>query len=96
MKISWTPKSQNDLQDMYDYISQDNPVAAKNLVLTIKKKVELLAKFPFAGREGRVPNTRELVISGTNYFVAYRVLKNKDIDILAVIHQARDYGETLH
>jgi plasmid stabilization system protein ParE len=43
-----------------------------------------------AGREGRVTGTRELVIRGTPFIVAYRLERN-EVSILAVMHAARKW-----
>jgi len=45
-----------------------------------------------AGRDGRVLGTRELVISGTPFLIAYRIEK-KEVRILAVLHAAREWPE---
>ena len=45
-----------------------------------------------AGRERRVVGTRELVIAGTPFLVAYRIEKN-EVHILAVLHAAREWPE---
>jgi toxin ParE1/3/4 len=52
--------------------------------------IEVLERHPEAGRRGRVPGTRELVILGTPFLVAYRVT-GKGIDILALLHGARKW-----
>jgi plasmid stabilization system protein ParE len=46
------------------------------------------------GRSGRVAGTRELVIAGTPYLVAYRV-EAKAVVILAVIHGAQRWPDEL-
>jgi toxin ParE1/3/4 len=45
-----------------------------------------------AGREGRVAGTRELVIRGTPFIVAYRLERN-EVQILAVMHAAIKWPE---
>jgi toxin ParE1/3/4 len=45
-----------------------------------------------AGREERVAGTREMVISGTSFLVAYRIEKN-EVRILAVLHATREWPE---
>ena len=52
--------------------------------------VELLATHPASGRIGRVPGTRELVITGTPYIVPYRV-RGDAVEILRVFHGARKW-----
>lgn len=52
----------------------------------------LLVKNPNVGRLGRVSGTRELVVSRTPYIVVYRV--GARVEILAIIHGARDWPES--
>jgi plasmid stabilization system protein ParE len=42
-----------------------------------------------------VPDTRELVISGTPYIVAYTVLDRQKVEILAVFHGKQKWPESL-
>jgi plasmid stabilization system protein ParE len=49
---------------------------------------------PYAGRVGRVAGTREIIVPGTSYLVAYRVLDDM-IHVLAVLHGARRWPESL-
>ncbi len=46
------------------------------------------------GRNGRVPGTRELVISGTPYIAAYRLAGNA-LRILRIIHGAQEWPEEM-
>src|SRR2546429_486234 len=47
---------------------------------------------PISGRAGRVPGTRELIISNTPFIVAYAIEKT-DIVVLAVYHGAQHWPE---
>lgn len=85
MHIQWTKKAERNLEQVEEYIAEDNPQAAINTVRKILKAVELLAQQPALGRMGRVIDTRELIISDTPYIVPYRV-KNGRIQILRVLH----------
>jgi toxin ParE1/3/4 len=58
----------------------------------ILQAVELLAEQPGMGRVGRVPDTREFVITGTPYIAAYQVLEDTLV-ILRVLHGARQWPE---
>jgi plasmid stabilization system protein ParE len=46
------------------------------------------------GQPGRVIGTRELIVPGIPYVVAYRVRENA-VQVLAVIHSAQQWPTTL-
>jgi len=87
MRIQWTKGAERNLEQVEEYIVQDNPRAAVSTVLKIIKAVELLKEQPALGRVGRAVDTRELIINGTPYIVPYRV-KDGRIQILRVLHGA--------
>ena len=89
MKIRWLSTAENDLVALINYIAEDNPHIAINIFNTIRISVEKLKMFPFLGREGRVENTRELIIPYYPYIIVYRI--TKDILILAVFHTSRKW-----
>jgi addiction module RelE/StbE family toxin len=80
----------HDLQQIFEYIADDNVNAASKLLNEIDERVTLLLDNPSLGRAGRVENTKELVLTGTNYILPYRVVK-KQIQILAVFHTSREW-----
>ncbi|MBE9558019.1 MAG: type II toxin-antitoxin system RelE/ParE family toxin [Proteobacteria bacterium] len=90
MRIAWTVRAGSDLRLVRARIAQDNPDAAKATAARILDAVERLTDFPASGRQGRVPNTRELVIDGTPFVLPYRV-KGEVIEILGIIHGARKW-----
>lgn len=93
MNIRWSPEAIRDLASLRDFISQDDPSAAQRIVLRIIGSVEnLLPDHPQIGRAGRVPGTRELVISGTPYVVPYRV-QHGVLQVLRVYHGARQWPD---
>jgi toxin ParE1/3/4 len=83
VRIRWTEQAGRNLDDVEAHIAQDNPETALQVVLTIIRAVEQLLVYPNLGRPGRVPGTRELVISGTPFLVPYRV-RREAIEILRV------------
>ena len=88
MNLVWEEDALSDLEGIYEYIAQDNSGAATETTERITEAVALLEESPGMGRPGRVPNTRELVVSGTPYIVPYRV-RRRDIQILRVFHTAQ-------
>ncbi|MEH3146992.1 MAG: type II toxin-antitoxin system RelE/ParE family toxin [Methylobacterium frigidaeris] len=92
MRVLWTTAALASLEEITDFVARHNPVAALRLVDDIPARVNaLLAGNPMIGRAGRVAGTRELVLSGTPYLVAYRV--SDHVAVLAVLHGAREWPE---
>ena len=90
MKIRWLRLALNDLDEIAEYISKDNPEIATKLIQLIWNKVQLLKDHPHIGRPGRVENTKELYIESTPFIIPYRVI-NKNIEILRVFHTSRKW-----
>jgi toxin ParE1/3/4 len=88
VKIDWTLLASERMIALHDYIAESSLNAANSQVEIVLSAVDTLIDFPARGRPGRRRGTRELVISGTPYIVAYRVPEST-IVILAVIHGAR-------
>jgi toxin ParE1/3/4 len=95
MRLRWTAPALRDLEEIGDYIARDNTAAAARLVTDILDRTDLLAKHPHIGRPGRVPGTRELVVTDTPYIVPYRVCGDV-VQILAVLHGARRWPDSFN
>jgi toxin ParE1/3/4 len=93
MKVRWTSPALRDLEAIGDYIARDSPAAAGRIVIRILDQAELLAAHPHAGRAGRVPATREMIVSDTPFILPYRV-KGDVVEVLAVFHGARQWPES--
>lgn len=94
MKILWLKSAEADLNQTFDYLLDRKPQAALHTYGVIRQKVELLADHSHLGRAGRVENTRELVIGGTPYIVAYTVDQLREaVIILRVLHGRRLWPE---
>ena len=94
MNIVWTETAIRHLESVWEYLAVDSLTAAESQVERILQAAEALGQFPELGRKGRVPATRELVITDTPFLVAYRIHK-REIQILAVLHGARRWPDRL-
>ncbi len=94
MRVVWLVKALDDLEAIERFIEADNPAAARRAERTIKETVTLLGTHPRLGRPGRVQGSRELVVPGTPYIVAYAA-NGDQVTILAVIHGARMWPDAL-
>lgn len=85
-RVIWTEPALQDLDQIADYISLDNPVAAKKLVQDAFDRVERLNQHPKLGKsvqELEESVYRELVVSPCRIF--YR----KENDMVYIIHVMR-------
>ncbi len=94
MRIRWLRTALRNLQQEAEYIAQEDPAAAQRVVGRVGDAVRLLEDHPSMGRAGRVPGTRELVVSGTPYIVPYRV-RGQEIEMLRVYHGARKWPKRI-
>ena len=78
----------SQLTGIYDHIAEDNPTAAASQSRRIVDAAQRLIALPHLGHPGRIQGSRELVVAGTPYLIAYRI-HTKTIQILAVKHGAQ-------
>ena len=82
--IIWRPKAREDAGRIVDFIADRNPAAAA-------RKLHWMASLcdPYMHRTGRLPDTREAIIT-PNYILVYRI-GAEAIEILAVKHTRQQY-----
>ena len=90
MRVHWTETALAHLDGIYESIARDSEHYARRIVDRLTRRSRQIGSFPQSGR--RVPEydmkqIRE-VIEGS-YRIIYHI-KSARIDILAVIHGARD------
>ena len=87
----FSPSSRRDLLEILDNIAKDNLEAALRHVERLEEACWMLARNPLAGTK------RDDLLSGLrcwsvgNYVIFYQPLKD-GIEVLRVLHGARDYG----
>ncbi|MET4216292.1 toxin ParE1/3/4 [Bradyrhizobium sp. LB7.2] len=91
MKVVIHESAARDLDEIINWISQDNPRAAARLADRVRAKIERLAVSGLShiGRPGLLERTRELVEAP--YIIVYAIdLPNQLIDVLAILHGAKN------
>jgi len=86
-RLFWSSNAEADLDTITDYIARDDVMAAIGMRDEIERQIERLREFPLLGREGRLENTRELVVAHTPFVVIYTV--NDAIWLVRVLHGAQ-------
>ena len=88
MRVEWLRKALRNLDDEATFIATDDVVAARRVFKRILDAVAQLAEQPGLGRPGRMPGTREFVVTGTRYIVPYR-FRGATVEVLRVFHTSR-------
>jgi toxin ParE1/3/4 len=78
------------MREAWDFIAADNEIAADRVLSRIQTVGESLDRFPRLGHRGRQSDTREFVVSGTPYFLVYKLTRSH-VEITRVIHGARKW-----
>jgi toxin ParE1/3/4 len=90
MKVLWTETAQDHLDAIYAYIAQDSPEYALRMVDRLTRRSQQIADLPLSGRkvpEYEMEQIREVV--ERPYRIIYHI-KPDQIDVVAVLHGARD------
>jgi len=90
MKVRWLPRASNSLRRIRNHITLENQIAAKRVARLVIESAKRLAEFPESGRQGRIEETRELIIVGYPCIVVYR-LREQDVEIIEVIHTSHQW-----
>ena len=87
-EIRWTEQAADWLNNIYDFIYEENPTAAHKVVEQIYEKVQILKTFPeiwYKYREEPEGIIRILLYG--HYRIAY-IIKQNVVEILGVFHGA--------
>jgi len=89
MKIIWTREAINNLIEIEDFISQNNPERAVEFIDYLVEQTKYLKSTPNMGRvvpEISNPDIRELIVK--NYRIVYRLIDG-EIQIVTVFESHR-------
>ncbi len=88
MKFDLSPAAERDIEDIGDYIAQDNRFAALRVVQQLRDKFEALTAMPFMGIERPDLDKGIRMVPSGNCIILYRV--SNGIRVERVLHGARD------
>ena len=88
-EIRWTEESVFWLEEIYQYISEDNPNIVKKVVNEIYEKVQILKSMPEIGYKYQNKDNIRILLYG-HYRIAYFIKDKSTIDILGVFHGSLD------
>ena len=92
-EIRWTEEAVKWLRNIYDYISEDNPIAAQKVIEEIYEKTQLLESFPEIGYKYRdEPDGQVRILLYGHYRIAY-LIKQDAVEILGIFHGSMEIGK---
>ena len=89
MTVRWTEKAASNLEAIYDYIAEENPAAALNIVSALYIAIEGLVSFPEMGRPAGsdFPKGTRILVRPP-YLIFYH-LAERAIVVDSVLHGSR-------
>ncbi len=81
-----------DLARICDYLEEHNPAAARRVMRNLRNKLDLLARFPYLGRERNdmLLNLRCLIVR--EYLILYEPREDV-IEVVHICHSSQDLRE---
>src|SRR3954464_15488190 len=93
MAVFWSDEAIRCLDGIRDhYLARGEPEGAQRMGLLLLEAGNTLDTLPHRGRPGRVSGTRELLVPGTPYLLAYSPEAPRPV-ILSVKHEAQKWPE---
>jgi len=89
LNLSFSPRALADLTAIRRFIAKDDAIVADRVIARILQSIAMLRHFPTLGRDGRVPETRELPIVRLPYFAVYHFPAATEIEVIAIVHERR-------
>jgi plasmid stabilization system protein ParE len=89
MTIVVAPKAQDDLRQAYEYIGQDNPRVADQVLVRITEVIGLLASGAVKGKEVVLKDGRRVNTWPVPPYRIYYRLVGEAFHVVRVYHQAR-------
>lgn len=94
-QVTRRPLAEADILEIWDYIADDNPAAADRWVDQLDERFRMLATRPMMGRSRNelAPGVRSFPFGR---YVVFYVPLDDGIDVVRVLHGARDIDAVFH
>jgi plasmid stabilization system protein ParE len=92
-RVEVTARAFRDLERLFDFIAEEDPIRARKHLVSVRRALELLADHPLMGREAE-EGRRELILSRGRYgYIAkYRWLPAEDVVLILAARHQREAG----
>jgi len=91
MRVRYALQARDDIDHIYQFLSERNPTAASRVVTRIRRAAEHLGEFPRLGHAGCAAGTYEWTVRRLPYIIVYEVREEAaEVLVLGVFHGAQD------
>jgi addiction module RelE/StbE family toxin len=90
LQVKFTHLALKDLDDGYNYIYSENPLAARQVIGRIEAAIQKLREYPYIGRKGRIADIYEFVVQDTPYIIVYTIDPER-LKIVSILHSSRKF-----
>jgi addiction module RelE/StbE family toxin len=91
MHVRFQDTAEADLAAIKLFIEPESPKGLERVLTAIFTVAEQLESFPLMGRVGAVEGTREITVPRTPFRLIYTLDDPQFVDIIRVLHGARQY-----
>ncbi len=92
-QVTWLHLALQDLHGLMQHLEEHaDRTTAEDMAARIWQAGQSLRQLPSRGRPGKLPGTRELVLTNAPYYLSYREHGN-EVQILRIIHFSRQYPQ---
>jgi addiction module RelE/StbE family toxin len=95
MHVRFQDTAEADLLAIQRYIEPESPRGLERVLTAVFTVAEQLESFPLMGRVGAVAGTREIVVPRTPFRLIYTLDDPHFVDIIRVLHGARQYPPSM-
>jgi plasmid stabilization system protein ParE len=92
-RVEITDRALRDLERLFDFLAAEDPVRAREQLLSVRRAFEVVAEHPLLGRDAE-DGRRELVLSRGRfgYIAKYRWLPADEVVLILAVRQQREAG----
>jgi toxin ParE1/3/4 len=88
VKLRFSPRARDNLLEIADYLRERNPRAALRVRSAILASLQIITRYPSAGRGQTTERVRKLVVRKYPYLIYY-TLRDNEIIVLSIKHAAQ-------
>ncbi len=93
IRLAFSPDAEADLEEIGDFIAEDNPDAAIAFVQRLKRRCNDLLTFQAVGRKRDEIRMGYRSITEGEYIIFYRMANEDKLVIMHIIHSKRDLSK---